>query len=367
MAVAESVATLPPAGDAIEESTPFKLFVGQVPMQMTAEQLKPNFEPFGNIEEVTIIYDKTTRVSKGCGFVTYSTEEAARAAIDALSEKCMLNGTKPLVVKFAEGLRQRMEHTLLVSHVPETMSEQEATELFAAHGEVKQLILHGRRPDDASPAGTATVRYSKRAEAVAAVAALHGHAGLPNAQQPLAVKFDEPAPGGNGNGNGVVPPPATAPPMQAQTTGGSGPMGAHAAPFAPGGGGGNVPPHDQGVKLFVGMIPYATSEGELHQLFSQFGALMEVFMMREKDGRSKGCAFVRFHTKEAANAACLALNGTLALPGAGRNLVVKYADASEPRNGRMGGGAGGPDHDRPSSPWPLSPWYLSSPVRATGV
>ena len=59
-------------------------------MHMTAEQLKPNFEPFGNIEEVTIIYDKTTHLSKGCGFVTYSTEDAARAAIDALSEKCVL-------------------------------------------------------------------------------------------------------------------------------------------------------------------------------------------------------------------------------------------------------------------------------------
>ena len=34
-------------------------------MQMTAEQLRPTFEPFGNIEEVTIIYDKTTHLSKG--------------------------------------------------------------------------------------------------------------------------------------------------------------------------------------------------------------------------------------------------------------------------------------------------------------
>ena len=37
----------------------------QVPMQMTAEQLQPSFERFGNIEEVTIICDKTTHLSKG--------------------------------------------------------------------------------------------------------------------------------------------------------------------------------------------------------------------------------------------------------------------------------------------------------------
>eukprot|EP00965_Chrysotila_dentata_P138882 4593601-Pleurochrysis_carterae.AAC.1 len=62
---------------------------------------------------------------------------------------------------------------------------------------------------------------------------------------------------------------------------------------------------------------------------------MEVFMMREKDGRSKGCAFVRFYTKHAADAACATLNGTMSLPGAARALVVKYADASEPRGSPM--------------------------------
>ena len=55
-------------------------------------------------------------------------------------------------------------------------------------------------------------------------------------------------------------------------------------------------------------------------------------MMREKDGRSKGCAFVRYYSKEAANQACLQLNGSLILPGAARNLVVKFAEPSEPRN-----------------------------------
>ena len=86
-----------------------------MPLQLTAEQLRPIFEPFGQIEEVTIIHDKTTRLSKGCGFVTFSTEEAARAAIDALDDKAIRQGGKPLVVKFAEGLLQRLEHKLHVS------------------------------------------------------------------------------------------------------------------------------------------------------------------------------------------------------------------------------------------------------------
>lgn len=98
------------------------------------------------------------------------------------------------------------------------------------------------------------------------------------------------------------------------------------------------PPAGQqgGHKLFVGMIPYSTGEADLQQLFSQFGMLMEVFMMREKDGRSKGCAFVRFFSKPAADAACATLNGSMSLPGATRALVVKYADPpSEPRMQRQ--------------------------------
>lgn len=32
---------------------------------MTAEELRPTFEQFGSVEDITIILDKTTRISKG--------------------------------------------------------------------------------------------------------------------------------------------------------------------------------------------------------------------------------------------------------------------------------------------------------------
>ena len=71
-------------------------------------------------------------------------------------------------------------------------------------------------------------------------------------------------------------------------------------------------------------------------------------MMRDKDGKSKGCAFVRFAQRGGADAACATLNGTLSLPGAARPMVVKYANPSEPR-GKSNPNYGYPQQVPPAS------------------
>jgi hypothetical protein len=65
-----------------------------------------------------------------------------------------------------------------------------------------------------------------------------------------------------------------------------------------------------GKKLYVSMLSIQTNEAELYSRFAQFGPISEVFILREKDavGTSKGCAFVRFLTREAAQAAILAFD-----------------------------------------------------------
>ena len=81
-------------------------------------------------------------------------------------------------------------------------------------------------------------------------------------------------------------------------------------------------------------------------------------MMRDKDGKSKGCAFVRFAQRGGADAACATLNGTLSLPGAARPMVVKYANPSEPR------GKSNPNYGYPQQvpPAPRPPFGRPSPV-----
>ncbi|EAO00037.1 RNA-binding protein, putative [Trypanosoma cruzi] len=78
-----------------------KLFVGQVPAMTTEEQLRPVFEPYGELLEVKIMRDPLGR-SKGSAWVRYETNEMAMNAINALHEKHTVPPqTNPLRVQFA--------------------------------------------------------------------------------------------------------------------------------------------------------------------------------------------------------------------------------------------------------------------------
>ena len=69
------------------EDKTMKLYVGNLPFSVTEEALKKVFSEFGEVEEANVIVDKFSRRSKGFGFVTFSNDESAKKAIDALNEK----------------------------------------------------------------------------------------------------------------------------------------------------------------------------------------------------------------------------------------------------------------------------------------
>jgi RNA recognition motif-containing protein len=92
-------------------------------------------------------------------------------------------------------------------------------------------------------------------------------------------------------------------------------------------------------KLYVGNLPYGTTDSDLQEMFGEFGAVdsAQVIMDRET-GRSKGFAFVEMANDQAAQAAINALNGK---DMEGRALTVNEARPREDRGGRSGGGRGG--------------------------
>lgn len=80
-----------------------KLFVGQVPPEMTEDDLKSIFLDYGDVKEVIILKNRATGLSKGAGFIKYATKEEAQAAINALHEQRTLGAHhKALQVKYAD-------------------------------------------------------------------------------------------------------------------------------------------------------------------------------------------------------------------------------------------------------------------------
>src|ERR1700756_1200342 len=112
------------------------------------------------------------------------------------------------------------------------------------------------------------------------------------------------------------------------------------------------------MKLFVGNLPYAATEADISDFFTQSGVTVDsVNVMRDRfTGEARGFGFVEINDDSAANRAIEALNGRDLL---GRALVVNEARPMVPREGRGGGrpgGGGGPER-RGGRPRRLVPGY----------
>ncbi|HNT55189.1 MAG TPA: RNA-binding protein [Anaerolineaceae bacterium] len=68
-----------------------KLYVGNLSYDTTEDGLRAAFTPFGTVVEVAMIKDRDTGSPKGFAFVTMSTDQEARNAIQSLNDK-MLDG-----------------------------------------------------------------------------------------------------------------------------------------------------------------------------------------------------------------------------------------------------------------------------------
>jgi len=77
------------------------------------------------------------------------------------------------------------------------------------------------------------------------------------------------------------------------------------------------------VNIYVGNLPYTTTEAELQQTFEAYGAVSRTKVITDREtGRSRGFGFVEMATDAEAEAAIEALNGA---DFSGRRLVVNKA------------------------------------------
>ncbi|MEN8158950.1 MAG: RNA-binding protein [Myxococcota bacterium] len=93
-------------------------------------------------------------------------------------------------------------------------------------------------------------------------------------------------------------------------------------------------------KLYVGNLPFSSTEADLRELFERHGSVESINVITDREtGRPRGFAFVEMSEPSAATDAIKALDGTEL---GGRPLRVNEAQERQ----RSGGGGGGGGYGR---------------------
>ncbi|GER31432.1 RNA binding protein [Striga asiatica] len=118
-------------------------------------------------------------------------------------------------------------------------------------------------------------------------------------------------------------------------------------------------------KLFVGSLNKQATVKEVEEIFSPYGRVEDVYLMRDEMKQSRGCGFVKFSQRDMAQAAINALNGTYTMSGCDQPLTVRFADPKRPRAGdsRSGSSFGGPAFG-PRFSSPAIRYFLRPPLQS---
>ncbi|KAL9255341.1 28 kDa ribonucleoprotein, chloroplastic-like protein [Drosera capensis] len=157
-----------------------KVFVANFGYEINSEELAKLFEAAGSVEIAEVIFNRTTGVSRGFGFVTMSTIEEADKAVEMLNQyewngsvlqvnKAAPRGTKverpPRTV--APGFR------VYVANLPWDLDNEQLKQIFSEHGKVENARIIVDRENGRSR-GFGFVTLSSEAEMHAAIEALDG-------------------------------------------------------------------------------------------------------------------------------------------------------------------------------------------------
>jgi len=317
------------SGHGIQSSV--KLFVGSLPYDVNEDDLLSIFNKFGEVVEFAILRDKAGR-SRGCAALRYTTNEAAEACIQTLHNRfCCGNVPTPLQVRHFEK-REQIPVTCYIEGLPYCFSAHALwTSLSSTYGPVVNVSIDPL----SSPLLAVYVSFYKKSSAYAlsndARAGGVYVGGMlcpsvrvtiikipPYVQTTTAVPAPSYMPYGYPVPMGYPIPPPPPPPVTSYQ-GGDDSISASAAEEQQVG-----VESDPPMKLFVGCLPYSKTAQDIADLFSPFGTLIEVAILTDYSGKSRGAAFVTFSKTSEAKKALDELKG-FAFPKSTRPINISFA------------------------------------------
>lgn len=317
---------------------------------MSEDEVRNLFSTVGPLQSIKLIKDKLTQVSLGYAFINYINTEHAQKAIDSLNGLPVQS--KTIKVSYARPSSSTIKNAnLYIAYLPKSYTQEELLALFRPFGSIitSKILIDTQT---GLSRGVGFVRYDKHCEAESAIATLNGKL-LPASTQPILVKFANQGKtvGGGGNQQPSVASTAAIVALSRRGTPAFNPSGTGGGPMRHSSMAANVrfnpvsitpgmsvaaltsmvanaaPSASPGYCVFVYNLPEQTQDSLLYQLFSPYGAIASVKVI--KDNATQKCkryGFVNMLNYEEACTAIISLNG-VEIEGRGLQVSFKKSDA----------------------------------------
>mmetsp|Transcript_19982 Transcript_19982/g.53825 ORF Transcript_19982/g.53825 Transcript_19982/m.53825 type:complete len:634 (-) Transcript_19982:191-2092(-) len=256
------------------------VFIKNLDKSIDNKALYDTFSAFGNILSCKVATDDNGNF-KGYGFVHYETQEAANLAVNKVNGM-LLNGKKVFVGFFVPQKErgpgaESDEHftNVYVKNVDASVTDEQLTEMFAAHGNVKSATI--MRDAEGASKGFGFVNMETHEQAVAAVETINGTeingkaiwAGRAmkkkERERELRDKFEQL----------------------------------------------KVDRIQKGINLYVKNVDDGMTDEKLREEFAPYGNVTSARVMMDDKGVSKGFGFVCFQSSDEATRAVQEMNGKL--------------------------------------------------------
>lgn len=336
-----------PAEGQAGASQEHKLFIGMIPKTADEKAIRAVFEPYGSIEEVYILRHPGTGQSKGCAFLKFKERQSALSAIEEVNGLLTMDrGTSPLVVKFADSRRQRIQRARNLAAAAAYWQFPPGTIPLPQLQQLQQQYVQQMQAFGAQAAG-----LNAAAAAAAAAAATAGGAGATPSSPTNSFMYYNPyafsgGAGGQygfpnmgfdaaglGNAPSGLNSPNSAAAAAAMMTGAEAAAKASRTTAQLEG--------PVGANLFIYHLPHDLTDADLATAFAPFGTVISAKVYMDKvTGESKGFGFVSYDTAEAADAAIASMNG---FQIGSKRLKVQHKRVHHRQD--FGGGLGGLSHE----------------------